>query len=68
VVRHFPLDGLTISVVTNQSRTDPGLLLVDLLRRALLAQGDTVVGDVAPTPAPTPGPDDVGDVELNAGT
>jgi D-alanyl-D-alanine carboxypeptidase len=68
VVRHFPLDGLTISVVTNQSRTDPGLLLVDLLRLALLAQGDTVVGDVAPTPAPTPGPDDVGDVELNAGT
>ena len=33
VVRHFPLDGLTIAVLTNQSRADPGVIL-----RALLAQ------------------------------
>ncbi len=33
VVRHFPLDGLTISVLTNQSRADPGVIL-----RALLAE------------------------------
>ena len=42
VVRHFPLDGLTISVLTNQSRADPGVIL-----RALLL---TVV---PPTPACT---------------
>jgi D-alanyl-D-alanine carboxypeptidase len=38
VVRDFPLDGLTIAVLTNQSRTDPTLILVDLLRVAVLAQ------------------------------
>ena len=31
-VRHFPVDGLTIAVLTNQSRADPGLIV-----RALLA-------------------------------
>jgi D-alanyl-D-alanine carboxypeptidase len=31
-VRHFPIDGLTIAVLTNQSRADPGLIV-----RALLA-------------------------------
>jgi D-alanyl-D-alanine carboxypeptidase len=35
-VRFFPLEGLTIAVLTNQSRTDPGDILVDLLRIALL--------------------------------
>jgi D-alanyl-D-alanine carboxypeptidase len=60
VVRHFPLEGLTISVLTNQSRTDPGLVLVDLLRLALLAQGDIgpesgVPGAPVPTPFPANG-------------
>ena len=32
-VRHFPIDGLTIAVLTNQSRADPGVIL-----RALLLQ------------------------------
>jgi D-alanyl-D-alanine carboxypeptidase len=31
-VRHFPIDGLTIAVLTNQSRADPGLIV-----RALVA-------------------------------
>jgi hypothetical protein len=30
-VRHFPGDGVTIAVLTNQSRTDPGILVADLL-------------------------------------
>jgi CubicO group peptidase (beta-lactamase class C family) len=33
-VRHFPLDGLTIAVLTNQSRADPGVILRELLRAA----------------------------------
>jgi D-alanyl-D-alanine carboxypeptidase len=39
-VRHFPIDGVTIAVLTNQSRADPGLIV-----RALLAVA---------VPAPTP--------------
>lgn len=35
VVRYFPLDGLTIAVLTNQSRTDPNEILLDLLAIAL---------------------------------
>ena len=31
-VRHFPIDGLTISVLTNQSRADPGTIVRSLLR------------------------------------
>lgn len=31
VVRYFPLDGLTIAVLTNQSRVDPRLILESLL-------------------------------------
>ena len=30
-VRHFPIDGLTIAVLTNQSRADPGLIVMALL-------------------------------------
>jgi D-alanyl-D-alanine carboxypeptidase len=37
VVRHFPLDGLTIAVLTNQSRTDPTAILLQLLDIALAA-------------------------------
>jgi D-alanyl-D-alanine carboxypeptidase len=36
-VRHFPLDGLTIAVLTNQSRADPAVIL-----RALLADAQPV--------------------------
>lgn len=36
-VRHFPLDGLTIAVLTNQSRADPAVIL-----RALLAEAQPV--------------------------
>ena len=35
VVRHFPIDGLTIAVLTNQSRADPGVVLRALLAVAL---------------------------------
>jgi D-alanyl-D-alanine carboxypeptidase len=42
VVRHFPVDGVTIAVLTNQSRADPGAIL-----RALLAIA-------APPPMPCP--------------
>ncbi|MEA2519963.1 MAG: hypothetical protein QOF49_2043, partial [Chloroflexota bacterium] len=34
-VRHFPLDGLTIAVLTNQSRADPGAIVRALLAIAL---------------------------------
>lgn len=34
-VRHFPIDGLTIAVLTNQSRADPGLIVRSLLAVAL---------------------------------
>jgi CubicO group peptidase (beta-lactamase class C family) len=40
-VRHFPIDGLTIAVLTNQSRADPGLIV-----RALVAVA-------VPTPTPS---------------
>ena len=47
-VRHFPLDGLTIAVLTNQSRADPAAIV-----RALL----TVALPPPPAPvAPPPGP------------
>lgn len=36
-VRHFPLDGLTIAVLTNQSRADPAVIV-----RALLAEARPV--------------------------
>ncbi|MEO5940440.1 MAG: serine hydrolase domain-containing protein [Candidatus Limnocylindrales bacterium] len=35
-LRHFPLDGLTIAVLTNQSRSDPGLVVRALLGEALI--------------------------------
>jgi D-alanyl-D-alanine carboxypeptidase len=35
VVRHFPIDGLTIAVLTNQSRADPAVILRALLLQAL---------------------------------
>jgi D-alanyl-D-alanine carboxypeptidase len=43
VVRHFPVDGLTIAILTNQNRADPGLIVRALLRIAL------------PPPPPPPG-------------
>ena len=36
-VRHFPIDGLTIAVLVNQSRADPGLIVRALLAEALPA-------------------------------
>jgi CubicO group peptidase (beta-lactamase class C family) len=35
VVRHFPVDGLTIAVLTNQSRADPAVIVRGLLELAL---------------------------------
>jgi CubicO group peptidase (beta-lactamase class C family) len=35
VVRHVPLDGITIAVLTNQSRADPGVIVRTLLRIAV---------------------------------
>ena len=35
VVRHFPVDGLTIAVLTNQSRADPNVIVRDLLGIAI---------------------------------
>ena len=43
-VRQFPIDGLTISVLTNQSRADPGTIVRSLLRV------------VSPATAPAPSP------------
>jgi hypothetical protein len=44
-VRYFPIEGLTIAVLTNQSRRDPQLVLVDLLRLGVLAQAAMLPGD-----------------------
>jgi len=40
-VRHFPIDGLTIVVLTNQSRVDPGLIVRALLAVAVPAETPT---------------------------
>ena len=46
-VRHFPIDGLTIAVLTNQSRVDPGLIV-----RALLAVAAPPPVSTPPVPSP----------------
>jgi len=46
VVRHFPVDGLTIAVLTNQNRADPAVIVRALLRVAL-----PPVSPVPPCPA-----------------
>jgi D-alanyl-D-alanine carboxypeptidase len=38
-VRHFPGENLTISILTNQSRADPGIVLEDLLEIVFRADG-----------------------------
>jgi CubicO group peptidase (beta-lactamase class C family) len=48
-VRHFPIDGFTISVLTNQSRADPGAIVRSLLKVVAPAP-------VAPSPSPSPSP------------
>jgi D-alanyl-D-alanine carboxypeptidase len=51
-VRHFPIDGVTIAVLTNQSRADPGVIV-----RALLSVAAPRPTPVAPTPdAPATSP------------
>jgi D-alanyl-D-alanine carboxypeptidase len=40
VVRHFPVDGLTIAVLTNQNRSDPAVIVRNLLLIALPAGPD----------------------------
>jgi len=35
VVRHFPVDGLTIAILTNQNRADPAIIVRALLKVAL---------------------------------
>ena len=49
-IRHFPIDGITIAVLTNQSRADPGLIV-----RALLAVVAPPPVVVCPTCPPGPG-------------
>ena len=46
-VRHFPVDGYTIAVLTNQSRADPAAIVRSLLR---------VVAPPPPVPAASPSP------------
>ncbi len=47
VVRHFPIDGVTIAVLTNQSRADPAVILKALLK---------AVAPPTPKPATSPKP------------
>jgi D-alanyl-D-alanine carboxypeptidase len=47
-VRWVGDEGITIAVMTNQSRSDPNLVVADLLRNALLPQADCVVCPVLP--------------------
>jgi D-alanyl-D-alanine carboxypeptidase len=58
-VRHFPIDGLTIAVLTNQSRADPGLIVQALLVVAALPPqtppGATPSGAPGASVAPSPG-------------
>jgi D-alanyl-D-alanine carboxypeptidase len=47
-VRWVADEGITIAVMTNQSRSDPNVIVADLLRHALLPQADCVVCPVLP--------------------
>ena len=47
-VRWVPDPGISIAVLTNQSRSDPNLIVADLLRLALQAQPDCVICTVFP--------------------
>jgi D-alanyl-D-alanine carboxypeptidase len=47
-VRHFPIDGVTIAVLTNQSRADPGLIVRALL--SVAAPPPSAAPPVAPPP------------------
>jgi CubicO group peptidase (beta-lactamase class C family) len=52
-VRHFPIDGVTIAVLTNQSRADPAAIVRALL--AIAAPKPSVAPAPAePVPSPTP--------------
>jgi D-alanyl-D-alanine carboxypeptidase len=59
-VRHFPLDGLTIAVLTNQSRADPALVVRELLKVALpppiVAPGPVPGPSAGPGPSTSPEP------------
>lgn len=49
-VRHFPIDGVTIAVLTNQSRADPGVIVRALL--SIAAPRPTPVVPAAPATTP----------------
>ena len=58
-IRHFPLDGVTIAVLTNQSRADPGVIVAALLAVAVPAPPVPVPspsGGVTPSAGPSPTP------------
>jgi len=55
VVRHFPVDGFTIAVLTNQSRTDPGAVVRSLLR-VLAPPPPAPVGSPGASPDASPSP------------
>jgi D-alanyl-D-alanine carboxypeptidase len=50
-VRHFPIDGLTIAVLTNQSRADPAVIV-----RALLAVAVPAPPPIVPSTPASPAP------------
>jgi D-alanyl-D-alanine carboxypeptidase len=51
-MRHFPVEGFTIAVLTNQSRADPGAIVRSLLR-VLVPPPPAAAGSAAP-PSPSP--------------
>jgi D-alanyl-D-alanine carboxypeptidase len=51
-VRHFPLDGVTIAVLTNQSRADPALIVRALL--AVVIPPPPPILPPSPSASPTP--------------
>ena len=53
-VRHFPIDGLTIAVLTNQSRTDPGAVVRSLLK--VVAPPPAAPSPTGPVPTPSGSP------------
>ncbi len=52
-VRHFPTDGFTIAVLTNQSRADPAAIVRSMLK-VVAPPPVKPAGSAAPSPSPSP--------------
>ncbi len=53
-VRHFPVDGITIAVLTNQSRADPAAIVRSMLKVVAPPTVKPVPGPAKPAASPSP--------------